>query len=185
MQLLRKRDGFNSFLSDRLSKFKICCSLCVLAGIEDAGKINKEILSVGGVRGMSTYLGSYILTAVVQAGEFNKALECIREYWDGMLSLGATTFWEDFDINWIKNAVPIDRMRKEGEIDVHGSYGRYCYVGYRHSLCHGWASGPIGWLTEHVLGIKIIKAGYKILEQNQIWGICNGQRVYIQHLLER
>ena len=54
-----------------------------------------------------------------------------REYWGGMLSLGATTFWEDFDIAWLKDAAPIDRFPDEGEIDVHGTYGRYCYKGYR------------------------------------------------------
>ena len=27
-----------------------------------------------------------------------------------MLKLGATTFWEDFDVRWLKNAAPIDRL---------------------------------------------------------------------------
>lgn len=27
-----------------------------------------------------------------------------------MLDLGATTFWEDFDINWKKNAARIDEL---------------------------------------------------------------------------
>src|SRR5690606_6196616 len=47
--------------------------------------------------------------------------------------------------------------------DVHGDYGDHCYVGYRHSLCHGWASGPTAWLTAHVLGIRVTEAGCKTI----------------------
>ncbi|AFH62540.1 alpha-L-rhamnosidase C-terminal domain-containing protein [Paenibacillus caseinilyticus] len=42
---------------------------------------------------------------------------------------------------------------------MHGSYGGYCYQGYRHSLCHGWASGPTAWLSEYVLGIRPLEPG--------------------------
>lgn len=44
---------------------------------------------------------------------------------------------------------------------MHGTYGGYCYEGYRHSFAHGWASGPTSWLSEHVLGIKIAEPGGK------------------------
>jgi len=30
--------------------------------------------------------------------------------------------------------------------------------------CHGWASGPTPWLTEHVLGIKVIEPGCRAIE---------------------
>ena len=43
----------------------------------------------------------------------------------------------------------------------HGAYGRFCYKGYRHSLCHGWASGVTPWLSENVLGVKILEPGCK------------------------
>jgi alpha-L-rhamnosidase len=83
----------------------------------------------------------------------------IRAYWGGMLDLGATTFWEDFDLNWTQNAGRIDEFTPAGKIDVHASYGDYCYVGLRHSYCHGWASGPTAWLSQHVLGINIAEPG--------------------------
>jgi alpha-L-rhamnosidase len=86
-------------------------------------------------------------------------LDNIREYWGSMLDLGATTFWEDFNVEWMKNAARIDELTPEGKVDVHGAYGDYCYVSYRHSLCHGWASGPTAWLTEHVLGVKVLEPG--------------------------
>ena len=113
---------------------------------------------------MSTFMGYYILTARAMAGDYEGCLACIRDYWGGMLELGATTFWEDFDVKWMEGAASIDRFPKEGETDVHGTYGDYCYKGYRHSLCHGWASGVTPWLTENVLGIRIMEPGCTKLE---------------------
>lgn len=50
---------------------------------------------------------------------------------------------------------------RAGEIDVHATYGKHCYRGFRHSLCHGWASGPTAWLTRFVLGVEILEPGCK------------------------
>ena len=76
-----------------------------------------------------------------------------------MLSRGATTFWEDFNIDWLQGSNSIDRLPLEGEKDIHGDFGAYCYKGFRHSLCHGWASGPVPYLTKYVLGVQPLKAG--------------------------
>ncbi|WP_348624636.1 hypothetical protein ABFT51_07125 [Paenibacillus peoriae] len=54
-------------------------------------------------------------------------------------------------------------LTPEGKIDVHGTYGGYCYQGYRHSLCHGWASGPTAWLSEYVLDIRPVKPGCRTI----------------------
>jgi hypothetical protein len=43
---------------------------------------------------------------------------------------------------------------------VHRDCGDHCYVGYRHSLCHGWSSGPTPWLMRHVLGVTPAAPGY-------------------------
>ncbi|WP_312370399.1 alpha-L-rhamnosidase C-terminal domain-containing protein, partial [Lachnoclostridium sp.] len=105
-------------------------------------------------------------TARAMAGDINGCLKCIKEYWGGMLQLGATTFWEDFDIDWMENAAKIDELvwEKSDKIDVHGTYGKHCYKGYRHSLCHGWAAGVTPWLTENILGVKVIDAGCKTIK---------------------
>jgi alpha-L-rhamnosidase len=105
-----------------------------------------------------------MLQAKAKACDYQGALDNIREYWGGMLKLGATTFWEDFNIAWLPGAARIDELPKPGQKDVHGGYGAYCYIGFRHSLCHGWASGPTCWLTEHVLGIKVVEPGCKVIE---------------------
>jgi len=138
---------------------KQAAALLVINGMKDATEVNEKLLKQGGARGMSSFMGYYILTARAMAGDYQGCLECIREYWGGMLSLGATTFWEDFDVRWLENASRIDEFPEEGKVDVHGTYGDFCYVGYRHSFCHGWASGATPWLSENVLGIQVMEAG--------------------------
>lgn len=140
---------------------KQAAALLVINGMKDAAEVNEKLLKQGGARGMSSFMGYYILTARAMAGDYQGCLDCIREYWGGMLSLGATTFWEDFDVSWLENASRIDELPEDGKVDVHGTYGDYCYVGYRHSFCHGWASGATPWLSENVLGIRVMEAGCK------------------------
>lgn len=140
---------------------KQAAALLVLAGLADAEEVYADLLGKGGARGMSTFMGYYILTAMAMAGEDTNCLNCIREYWGGMLALGATTFWEDFDVAWMENAARIDELTPEGKVDVHETYGGFCYTGLRHSFCHGWAAGATPWLSEHVLGIRILEPGMK------------------------
>jgi hypothetical protein len=68
-----------------------------------------------------------------------------------MLDKGATTFWEDFDLAWVEGSGRIDEFPKNGEKDIHGDCGDYCYVGFRHSLCHGWSAGVIAFMKEENL----------------------------------
>lgn len=139
-------------------------ALMALAGLMKAEDANKEFLSYNGSRGFSTFYGYYMLKAMAEAGNYQGAMEVIREFWGAMLDLGATTFWEDFNIDWLPNASRIDELVPEGKKDIHGDYGAYCYVGLRHSLCHGWASGPTSWLSEYVLGVKVLEPGCKTVQ---------------------
>lgn len=91
-----------------------------------------------------------------------------------MLKLGATTFWEDFDISWTENAAGIDEIVPEGKTDIHGDFGKHCYKQFRHSLCHGWASGPTAFLSQKVLGIEILEPGCKKVRIILTWAIWNG-----------
>lgn len=141
---------------------KQAAALMAIAELQNAQKVNKDVLSQNGVRGMSTFYGYYILEAMAKAENYDGALKVIRDYWGGMLDLGATTFWEDFDINDIFNSGKIDELIPHDEHDIHGDFGEYCYIGYRHSLAHGWASGPTPWLTQHVLGINVSNGGETI-----------------------
>ena len=140
---------------------KAAASLMVLAGVLDAKEVNEKLLSVDPYADVSTFLGYYVLKARAEAGDVKGAIDLARVFWGEMIKLGATTFWEDFNMEWAKGAKPIDSILKEGEYDVHGDNGAYCYKGFRHSLCHGWASGPTAFLSEYVLGIKVVEAGCK------------------------
>ena len=142
-----------------VKKYKQIAGIGVWAG--DVSARNKEILLEGGAKGLSTFMSYPILTGVAAYGEYEAALNMMKEYYGGMLSVGATTFWEDFDIEWLKNAGRIDEMPKAGEVDIHGEKGAFCYIGYRHSFCHGWSAGVIPYLVETVLGVKMTGTGMR------------------------
>jgi len=117
------------------------------------------VLKVDGPKNISTFYGFYVLQALAKSGDTEAALDFIRTYWGAMLDFGATTFWEDFNLDWTNNAARIDELVPPGKKDLHGDYGAYCYVGFRHSLCHGWASGPTAWLSQNVLGVELLEPG--------------------------
>ncbi len=127
-------------------------AILYLAGAE--GKEAIDRIAAKGAGGMSTYMGYYILTALADAGMTDRAVEIMKEYYGAMLSVGATTFWEDFHMEWLDNAGRIDEPVPEGKRDIHGDYGRFCYTGFRHSFCHGWASAVAVFISENILGIK-------------------------------
>lgn len=143
---------------------KQAASLMSIAGLIDPKKACDEVVSLGGAKDFSTFYGYYMLQAQAKAGEYQQALDVIRQYWGGMLDMGATTFWEDFNLDWTKNASRIDELPVPGKKDIHGDFGAYCYPGFRHSLCHGWASGPTAWMSEHILGVTILEAGCKVIK---------------------
>ena len=140
---------------------KQAAALLALSGLVPAETANDEILNKDGVHNMSTFYGIYMLRAKAMAGDYEGAIENIRQYWGSMLDLGATTFWEDFNIDWMENSARIDELVPEGKVDVHSQYGDYCYTGLRHSFCHGWASGPTSWLSQYVLGVNVMEPGCK------------------------
>ena len=106
------------------------------------------LLIKGGANGLSTFMSYYILTAIASRDAL-KAVEIMKEYYGAMLSIGATTFFEDFDMEWLKCGSRIDKLPKKGKKDIHGDYGKHCYVGFRHSLCHGWSSGVIKFIYDY------------------------------------
>lgn len=138
---------------------KQAAALMALTGILDKDEANKEYLSFNGAKGFSTFYGFYMLEAMALADNYQGAIDIIRQYWGAMINLGATTFWEDFNLDWLPNAAPIDQLVPEGKKDIHGDYGDHCYKGFRHSLCHGWASAPTYWLSRYVLGVYPSSSG--------------------------
>ncbi len=141
--------------------YKQAAGLLCMANPEAAKELNEKVLSQNPYKGLSTFLGYYTLQARAMAGDIDGALDICRTYWGKMLELGATTFWEDFNLDWAENCTKLDEFVTDGKKDIHGDFGGYCYEGYRHSLCHGWASGPTAFLSQYVLGVKILEPGCK------------------------
>lgn len=137
---------------------KPAAAMQFLAGEADAGTTRAK-LTAGGAREFSTFMAYPLLTALSAAGGEADALRLMKDYFGGMLSRGATTFWEDFDVDWLDGSGRIDEFTPAGKKDLHGDFGRHCYVGFRHSLCHGWAGGAVPFLTETVLGVRFAEPG--------------------------
>ena len=151
-------------------QYKQIAGLGVWSG--DKSDNNKEVLLRGGAKGLSTFMSYPILTAVAAYGEYETALAMMKEYYGGMLSVGATTFWEDFDLDWLENCGRIDELPQKGKVDIHGDKGAFCYTGFRHSFCHGWSAGVIPYLAETVAGIHPVGAGRKAFRiQPQLSGL--------------
>lgn len=140
---------------------KQAAAFLALSGIADPAEMNEKVIKVDGSRRLSTFLGYYVLQAQALAGDIDGALTNISNYWGGMLDRGATTFWEDFNLDWLEGSGRIDEIVPEGVKDLHGDFGAHCYLGLRHSLCHGWASGPTAFLSQYVLGITPAAPGCK------------------------
>ena len=149
---------------------KQVAALLSLSGLCDAAAMYEQVLGRNGVQGVSTFYGYYMLEAMAAAGEIQAGVDTIREYWGGMLDMGATSFWEDFNLAWTENAFRIDELPVPGKKDIHGDFGEFCYVGFRHSLCHGWASGPAAWLIAHVLGIQGADVGCRTVRVSPCLG---------------
>lgn len=136
------------------------CAMTVLSDLYDDTSLT-DILCKNLPQGMSTFYGYYVLLALAKKGKTQEAIEAMKAYWGAMLDMGATTFWEDFDMDWLENASPIDEIPVAGKIDIHATYGKYCYKKLRLSLCHGWASGPAPFVMKHILGVNVLEPGCK------------------------
>jgi hypothetical protein len=89
------------------------------------------------------YMRFYELEALCAMGEQSYVLKEMKEYWGGMLKLGATSFWEKYDPN-------------EKGTEHLAMYGRP----FGKSLCHAWGASPVYLLGKYYLGVKPLSPGY-------------------------
>ena len=89
------------------------------------------------------YMRFYELEALCAMGEQTYVLQQIKDYWGGMLNLGATTFWEEYN------------PAKKGA-EHYAMYGRE----FGKSLCHAWGASPIYLLGKYYLGVKPTTPAY-------------------------
>jgi len=90
------------------------------------------------------YMRFYELEALCAMGEQSYVLKEMKSYWGGMLKLGATSFWEEYNPD------------KKG-VEHLEMYGRP----YGKSLCHAWGASPIYLLGKYYLGVSPATAGYE------------------------
>ncbi|GAB3947144.1 alpha-L-rhamnosidase C-terminal domain-containing protein [Spirosoma harenae] len=89
------------------------------------------------------YMRFYELEALCALGEQAYVTNEMKDYWGGMLNLGATSFWEEYN-----------PTRKGAE--HYAMYGR----NYGKSLCHAWGASPIYLLGKYYLGVKPTNPAY-------------------------
>ncbi|WP_240671099.1 alpha-L-rhamnosidase-related protein [Lacibacter luteus] len=97
------------------------------------------------------YMRFYELEALCALGEQNYVLKEMKDYWGGMLKLGATSFWEEYNPD------------KKGA-EHYAMYGRE----FGKSLCHAWGASPLYLLGKYYLGVKPTAPGYSeyVVEPN-------------------
>lgn len=156
-------------------KFKQIAGIRIISG--EGTEDDAKLIACGGAQGMSTFMSYFILKGASKYGYINESLDMMKDYYGAMLDLGATSFWEDFDISWAENAGRIDRKPSKRKKDVHGDYGAFCYVGFRHSFCHGWSSGVVPYLMSVVAGIEIVKPGCEEIRIKPNLGYLNSVKV--------
>ena len=145
------------------TRSKQASALLTIGGLAEAVHINQTVLRPDPAEGLTPFLGAAVLEARAMAGDIQGCLELVRNYWGGMIRLGATTFWEDFDIEWMNDSVGITQFPQEVLGDIHADHGRGSAAGLSNSLCHGWSAGPTAWLSRHVLGVEPVKPGCEVI----------------------
>ena len=143
-----------SLRSKENSEVKAISALGLLVDKSDRDTSLKYILE-GGAKGYSMFMTYFISKALAENGHMQDAFENNLKYYGGMLKMGATSFWEGFNVEWMENACGITERSKEGQKDIHGDFGECCYIGYRHSLCHGWSCGVLAYFIEYLVGFKL------------------------------
>ena len=110
---------------------------------EEAESICTKVLDNEEVPPIKTpYFELYELMALCKMGRVERVQKMLTEYWGGMIKLGATSVWEQFDPT---------------------VSGAEHYAMYDHdfgkSLCHAWGAGPVFILGRYIAGVEITGAG--------------------------
>ncbi len=111
------------------------------AGLPDAAvgrQVAAELFEPQTGRIRAPFHGLFVTEGLFRYGEDRRAVDFVRTFWGDMLDRGATTFWDNFSLDWPDGVLP-DRQT---------------------SLCHGWAAGPTWSLPAHVLGVQPDEPGF-------------------------
>lgn len=87
------------------------------------------------------YMQFYEMCALCEVGKGDEVTRRVKDYWGGMLALGATSVWEEYDPE---------------ASDHYSMYGRP----YSKSLCHAWGAGPLYLFGRYYLGVYPTSPNY-------------------------
>ena len=123
---------------------------------EQKQAVKQHVLLNDSIQKITTpYMRFYELEALCAMGEQSYVLDEMKAYWGGMLKLGATSFWEEYNPS------------KTGAEHL-AMYGRK----FGKSLCHAWGASPIYLLGKYYLGVSPTGPGYQTyLVQPQLGGL--------------
>ena len=110
--------------------------------------ILRHVLHNDAITALTTpYFKFYEMDALCKLGCQEEVTAAVRAYWGGMVDLGATSIWEQFNPQ---------------------AQGAEHYAMYGHafgcSLCHAWGAGPIYLLGRYYLGVRSTAPRYAAFE---------------------
>lgn len=116
-----------------------------IADERQAERIRKNVLDNEAIPAITTpYFKFYELESLCAMGRQEDVTEKMLAYWGGMLRLGATSFWEEYDPS----------LNSGEHLHMYGKpYGK--------SLCHAWGASPIYLLGRFYLGVTPQEPGYR------------------------
>ena len=138
----------DNYESEHINVTRHANIFAVMYGIADQKQINsisENVLKNDSITKITTpYFEGYELDAMGQIENCEYIYDMICSYWKGMLDLGATTVYEEYD-------------PKLSGIEHYAMYGDK----FQKSLCHAWGASPIYLLGKYFLGVSETEAGYK------------------------
>ena len=141
----------SSFTSGKEQVTRHANILAILYGVaseEQTAAITKNVLENDAIPAITTpFFGGFELDAMARIGRTDFVEHRIRTYWKGMIDLGATTIWEEYN--------PAFSGAKHYEM-YNNKYGK--------SLCHAWGASPIYLLGRYFLGVSPTSVAYKTFE---------------------
>ncbi len=126
--------------------------LAIISGLATKNQYKgiNNMLTTDKINSVGTpYMAGFENIALARIGSVQFMLNRVKDYWGGMLSQEATTFWEAFD------------PTQEGK-EHYSFYDRP----YGKSLCHAWSAGPTAFLPSEILGLQPIEDGWRRFSVN-------------------
>ena len=119
-----------------------------IASEDQKTKIIENVLENDEITKITTpYFEGFELDVMGKIGRLDYIENMIKTYWKGMLDLGATTVWEEYNPSLIGTQ----------HYEMYGNkYGK--------SLCHAWGASPIYLLGKYYLGVTPTSSGYETFE---------------------